>query len=209
MRIESKKPSRATIDLWRQELEDLCRQPDDQSLRPCPGCVMPCTCSGSISCTCACHSGCGHAPASLSSDPVRFPIEPAIVPLVYALASLRVCQPCWSCEGHNDKGGVLHKLPRVWFFSKSVVYPDVLTRFLSLVKTTKKLSVDWQVCSVYWGGNLESTFSLEPKLHPGDRPALAELQADVKKIAANLHWDIKQIAAERADELRQQLAQPA
>ena len=171
--------------------------------------MMPCACSGSINCTCGCHSGCSHAPKGLSSDPAKFPIEPAIVPLVYALTSLRVYQPCWSCEGHYDMTGSLGKLPRVWFFSKSVVYTDVLTQFLSLLKTAKKLTADWQVSSVYWGHDLESTFSLEPRLQVGDPPTLAELQEDVERIAENLHRDIKQIAVERADLLRQQLGQLA
>ena len=37
----------------------------------------------------------------LSSDPERYPIEPGIVPLVFALRGLRVFEPCWSCEGHD------------------------------------------------------------------------------------------------------------
>ncbi|MCZ6862069.1 MAG: hypothetical protein O7I42_17635 [Alphaproteobacteria bacterium] len=43
----------------------------------------------------------------MSSEPEEFPIESAIVPLVYAFHSLRLTPPCWSCEGHYNRSGGL------------------------------------------------------------------------------------------------------
>jgi len=51
----------------------------------------------------------------------NFPIESGIAPLVFELKRLGVFEPCWSCEGHNDPGGNLWKIPRVWFYCDSVV----------------------------------------------------------------------------------------
>ena len=74
-----------------------------------------------------CRRDCAKAPARLSSDPDRFPVEEKIAPLVFELKKLGVFFPCWSCEGHNDPSGKLWKLPRVWFYADSVVHLRLLS----------------------------------------------------------------------------------
>jgi hypothetical protein len=82
-------------------------------VRPCDHCHMPCACSGSIECACSCAPDCLEAPANLSSDPEKFPIEAGILPLVYAFNCLGACAPVWSCEGHIGPAGKVNRLPRV------------------------------------------------------------------------------------------------
>lgn len=185
----------------REDLETLLRQPSDKQARPCPDCRIPCPKCGATNCTCACSPHCPQAPRQLSSDPEAFPIEAGIVPLVYGLSSLRLCPPCWSCEGHLDRSGALHKLPRVWFYCRSVVYPSVIAEYLSNLLVARKIRVPWQVNMVHWGEQLESTFSIEPALDPAKPHLLEQLQQDVRVIAADFHQDIRLLTNSRMRKL--------
>ena len=131
MRIEPPPLDTAFCEAQLRDLEDLVAQPDDRAARPCPGCDLRCQQCGSTSCNCNCRPDCPDARWRLSSEPERFPIEAGVVPLVYAFSALRLMPPCWSCEGHHDKQGQLHRLPSLWFFSRKLAYPGLITALLS------------------------------------------------------------------------------
>lgn len=145
----------------------------------------------------------------MSSDPDQYPVEEGIIPLVYALNTLRVCQPCWSCEGHYGPLGVLRKLPRVWFYSRSLIYPDVLAEYLSELRIKRRLASTWNLCVVHWGESMASAataFSIEPKFTTDDAPKLDALRADVRTIAADLSSNVKHLARRRLAHLRRSAA---
>ncbi len=37
--------------------------------------------------------------------------------------------PFWSCEGHIGPAGKVTRLPRVWFYARSVLYPRLITEY--------------------------------------------------------------------------------
>ncbi len=195
MRIKRLAPDPAACRSRRQALEDLLGQPTDRQVRPCPGCRIRCPCRGSPVCTCGCSSACAHAPRQLSSEPDTFPIEPGILPLVYALSSLRVIFPCWSCEGHFHDSGAFRKLPGVWFFARCLAYPSVIAAHLSDLRIAGKLARPWHVRVVDWGDDVESTFSIEPEASAMDDPGLDRLRRDVHVISADLQTHVKRLAA--------------
>ncbi len=138
-----------------------------------------------------CSRHCPDIPRVLSSDPENHPLESRIAPLVYELKRLEVFDPCWSCEGHNGAEGALWKIPRVWFYCRSVVHLRVLADALKELHLDQRLSVAWRVVLTFSDGdNADTTFSLEPgSLAPGPaapRPPLAALQRDVDTIAGHL-----------------------
>ena len=131
----------------------------------------------------------------MSSDPDRYPIEEKVVPLVYELNCLRVCPPCWSCEGHNDLQGEVSKLPRVWFHSRSIVYPRMIAERLASLKFKKSIKCDWGVTVIPWSGNgLHTTHSIEPCIAPQTSCNLGVLQEDLLTIASSLYEDIHRMA---------------
>jgi len=166
--------------LQKRELEYLLEQPTVEKMKPCPGCDIPCDCSGSKTCTCNCSSDCEEAPARMSSEPDRYPIETGIVPLVYKFYSLRVCTPCWSCEGH-DSG--VKKIPRVWFYSSSLAYPRLILDYINRLKHRKLLMYKWHITLTSPSGDLESAFSLEPNLNYNSNLRLDYLHKDIRTIA--------------------------
>lgn len=124
----------------------------------------------------------------MSSDPERYPIEPKIVPLVYAMHASRVCPPCWSCEGHwaEDRETVI-KLPRVWFYAHSAMYPRLIAEYLDDLTFQKKLVNPWTVRVLSWSSGLSTRFSIEPGMLPGIGVNLTQLQHEAKTIAENLN----------------------
>lgn len=169
-----------------RDLNLLLDQPSTRQARPCPGCSMPCPCSASTTCGCGCAPTCSQAPKSMSSEPERYPIETKIVPLVYEFYTLRVCRPCWSCEGHVDGAGEVIKIPRVWFYSRSLVYPRLITEVLMDLDFKKRLSVPWHICVVNPGDALDTTFSLEPNTKFAAEISLSDLQSDSGIVASEL-----------------------
>lgn len=168
------------------DLRELLSQPSEADLRVCPECTLTCPSCGSTACTCVCSMDCQHIPAQMTSDS-RFPIEPAIAPLVYALSSLRVCEPCWSCEGHADAQGKVIRIPRVWFYCRSLTYPRLMDRYFSHLKLKKRLNYPWHLCVTHSDAdNADAAFSIEPDLTYVERPTLDLLQKDIRPIADGL-----------------------
>ncbi len=155
--------------------------------RPCPGCALPCACSASTTCACGCAPECEQCPARMSSEPDRYPIETNIVPLVYAFYDSHIYDPCWSCEGHLDGAGDhLQKIPRVWFYASSMVFPRLLVEYLDDLRFKKKIRHPWGVRILSWSDTSEARFSIEP-VSPDRRAAtLTELHQDVLIIARSL-----------------------
>lgn len=196
MRIHHLAPNAESCAGCIGDLERLIAQPTAAQRRPCRGCRIRCPCGKSTTCTHACSPACAHAPRMLPSDPEHHPIEPGIVALVFALRSLRVFEPCWSCEGHNGAGGRLGKLPRVWFYCRSLVYPRLLWEYLGELRRRKALAVHWQVCLTFSAvDNADTAFSVEPALGPAEAPPLSALRADAATIAAELADAIRKCAA--------------
>jgi hypothetical protein len=133
-----------------------------------------------------CSRHCPDIPRMLSSDPENLPLESRIAPLVYELKRLEVFQPCWSCEGHNGSDGKLWKIPRVWFYCRSVVHLRVLADALEELHLNDRLSVPWRVVLTFSDDdNADTTFSLEPG-PVASCPPLAALQRDIDTIAEHL-----------------------
>ena len=142
----------------------------------------------------------------LSSDPEHHPVEAGILPLVFALRCLRVYEPCWSCEGHDDAAGGLPRLPRVWFYCRSLVYPRLLSELLADLQRAKALKARWQVRLTFSAlDNADTAFSIEPQLDPLAAPALRVLQADALTIASELENGIKARARYQLAALRRRL----
>ena len=120
----------------------------------------------------------------MSVEPESHPIEPGIAPLVFEFYALRLCPPCWSCEGHADEAGTLARLPRVWFQCRDIVYLGLIAYRLFELRRARALGQPWQVrveLSAADGG--DALFSLEPALRPGDAPTLAGLRHDALVLA--------------------------
>jgi hypothetical protein len=134
-------------------------------------------------CSTRCHRYCTAAPTRLSSEGERGPVEPLVAPLVFEIKKLGVFYPCWSCEGHTDQAGNTLKIPRVWFYSDSVVHIRALTDAVNRLFHAGRLSVRWHVVLTYSDpGNPDTTFSLEPEV----AAPLARLQADLRVMADDL-----------------------
>ena len=178
-----------------QELEDFISQPGPQELRPCPNCEMPCESHFPAQCAVSCDANCVNAPMALSSDPDKHPIEEHVVKIVFELSTLRLMQPCWSCEGHLNGQGELWKLPQVSFYSASSLYPKLLAGYLTRLKNQGQLNYPWQVNMVDYGQTWGPTYQLEPSLNQIDGEVdLNLLQSDLEKISAGLADQLKQEA---------------
>ena len=151
-------------------------------------CTVKCPRCGSMACQCVCSVHCPEAPRALSVDPERYPIEPAILPLVFEMKRLGMFRPCWSCEGHPRPDGTLWKVPRVWFNCDSMVHIRLLADGLNQMTNAGRLVAPWQVVVTHSDSdNPETTFSIEPTLPPGAETSLSALQSDVATIARSLH----------------------
>jgi hypothetical protein len=178
MKIDRRKDGRGRVAQVRQELGEILHGGMDGV----PVCAPDCPKAGPGRCS----RHCPDLPRMLSSDPENHPLESRIAPLVYELKRLEVFDPCWSCEGHNGTDGALWKIPRVWFYCRSVVHLRVLADALKELHLDRRLSVQWRVVLTFSDGdNADTTFSLEPS-PVGPRPPLAALQRDVDTIAQHL-----------------------
>ena len=123
----------------------------------------------------------------MSSEPDRFPIEPGIAPLVFALLLLRLCHPCWSCEGHTDATGALTRMPQVWFAADSVTYPRLILACLHTLHFKKRIASPWRVgLSLAEGDNPQPLFFIAPDVSLEAAPTLDSLRQDIRVIAGNL-----------------------
>lgn len=176
------------------ELEHLLAQPFYKEVRPCPGCNEPCPCSASKSCTCQCSSECAHAPFVMSSDPERYPIERNIVGLVFELNCLRVCPPYWSCEGHQFPNGELLRVPQVWFYSRSMIYPKLIGDYVTNLHIQGKISCPWHICLAYSDDSLETGFKIEPDVVGIKKPDIDVMQSDAEIISRNMYSGLHELA---------------
>ncbi|PHR93271.1 MAG: hypothetical protein COA69_04825 [Robiginitomaculum sp.] len=141
-----------------------------------------------------CSAACGHAPFAMSSEPDRYPIEEKVVSLVYGFNALRICAPYWSCEGHNHANGELFRVPQIWFYSKSMIYPQLIGHYIGALEFEKKITYPWHICLTYANNPLETGFSLEPNMKIISDPQLHIMQKDVAIIADNFATDLKKHA---------------
>jgi hypothetical protein len=154
-----------------------------RKLGPAPEPVCACNCPDYDPAV-GCHRSCHAAPLRLSSDPSA-PVEPLIAPLVFELKRLAVFHPCWSCEGHDNGSGQVWKLPRIWFYSNSVVHIRALAEAVDRLFAAGRVSARWRVVLTYSDpDNPDTAFSLEPE--PDGGRTLSELQADACALAEGI-----------------------
>lgn len=185
MKIDPKRVTKQKSTQERTSLLRILGQPSLEQVRPCPDCELPCASHVSRTCTCSCNTQCELAAQSLSSDPTRYPIESKIMPLVMQISALRVCQPCWSCEGHaNQKGDILN-LPCVWFYVDDMTVLEVFSHFLASASAQQNLACQWHIEVVY--GVTELAFSCTPSawaLPP--EISLRSLHGDIAKLSSSI-----------------------
>lgn len=171
-----------------KDLSMFLEQPSPQQLAPCPGCKQhtPDECS----------SKCTDAPEALSIDPVLYPIERNVIPLVYELMATRLIQTCWSCEGHMNEDNTLWKLPQVCFYTASSVYVKLLCRHLALLNQKKHLTYPWHIALSDFSLKSRVAYSIQPNLNDVTEPHLGLLQKDLNTISEGLHIKLKEYAQE-------------
>ncbi|MEQ9502722.1 MAG: hypothetical protein RIT81_37980 [Deltaproteobacteria bacterium] len=156
---------------------------------------MTCACEArSQTCACGCSATCPEAPRRLSSDPERYPVEPHIVSLVYALAATEGLQPCWSCEGHRSTGGALLRGPQVWFYANDALLPALVAQRVAELAT--KLTARWHVVLNPFSPEPTSpTYVLEAQVD--ETSHLEDAQRDAAVIADGFSDALRQLASRR------------
>lgn len=205
MQIFYQAPDRRYLEILIRDLREVLAQPDG---RACADCRLACSRCTPQSCSCACRLNCPDLASRLSSDPERFPIEPGILPLVHALSELPLLSSCWSCEGHRDAEGALHRLPSVWFSSQSLVHPRLMAELFTQLKAKGILQHNWQVAAVDSGSALDCVFSIEPRLD-GEDASLEVLHADIKALSRGLKNSLHSLALRHIARLDAELAAAA
>ena len=196
MRLQQQHPDPLGDQARLRDLEFLLEQPSLKELRPCEGCDVPCPCSASLTCTCACAPNCSHSSAKMSSEAGRYPIEEKIKHLVFQFNCLRLCQPYWSCEGHLASDGSIFRIPQVWFYTRSLVYPRLIGDLLTQLQFEKKIVNPWHVCVSFSGDSLDTGFSIEPDMKVISNPSLPQFQADALAISESLVSGMRKLAGE-------------
>ncbi len=203
MKINQPKIDHQQLSQRLLEVEDLIEAMQSKGQRPCPGCTRPCPCSGSTDCDCECSYSCTQAASQLSSEKERYPIEQKVLPLVFTLRAMNVCEPCWSCQGHLDKNQQIEKIPQVWFYTGSLSLIRLLDESLGIFKAKKLLKYTWQVTASYTSRDcVINAFSLKPDLNSEklkinkekadkqDLIRLQWLQQDLKTLAEHIESDL-------------------
>jgi hypothetical protein len=129
-------------------------------------------------------------------NPVRYPIESKVVPLVFELTASRLMQTCWSCEGHMDKQNRLWKVPQVSFYADSPIYPKLVLIHLTRLYQARQLGYRWHVVLSDFTQTLSLTYSIQPDLNQEESPRLGLLQQDLQVISNDMHSQLKLIARE-------------
>lgn len=137
---------------------------------------------------------CPTAVNMLSSDPT-YPLEPAVVPLVYALSCLRLVEPCWSCEGHLGPNQTLHKQPGVWFYAGSNWYPELISSHLQRLLHKRRLNHPWRVSICPMVKLNQTVFEIAPAVTDGHLP---HLHRDMRTIGETLVHGVRDLSRERA-----------
>jgi len=186
----------------KQQLISLIEQPSDTTVRPCPGCRFVNLKEQLTTSAKYCSFRCPAAANEMSSDPDKYPIEGAVVPIVYALYTLRLMMPCWSCEGHLDGMGNIGKHPKVWFYTTADFCPKLLAQYLSSLKAKKKIENEWGIRILPFSQSmLTTTYSLEPLKPKDSAEHLKSYQEDLYSIAVNLRKNILFIAKGYVDKI--------
>ena len=95
-------------------------------------------------------------------------------------------------RGPYRSAGKVNRLPRVWFYARSVLYPRLITEYAAKLHMQKLTRHPWHVIVTHSDTtNLDTAFSLEPNIRLEAEPALASLCADIGAIAENLVTGIK------------------
>jgi len=172
----------------RESLQRFIDHPEPAVIAPCPGCSkhVPRDCSPK----------CDEAPQALSIDPVRYPLEPKVIPLVYEVMASAGLKSCWSCEGHMNNEGELWKVPQVCFYSDTAIYPQLVLMHLLDLFQAKKLNFNWHVVLSEFNRSLDITYSIQPNLNHVSEPHLGALQHDLGVISDDMHVKVKAIARE-------------
>ncbi|MCH8111808.1 MAG: hypothetical protein IH905_07620 [Proteobacteria bacterium] len=187
MRIATPSEDAKFLQARRVELGELLGEPLPNEVRPCPGCELPCPSTGSVTCASHCDRNCPHAPREMSSEPDEFPVEPGIVPLVFALYSLRQVEPCWSCEGHVKDDGTFRRLPQAWFYCRSQVLPRIIADAVSQLRLQGVTQATWIVNVTYAAEeSLDPVFAIRPDLSLSEPYDLRTLRRDVEGLADGL-----------------------
>jgi len=215
MKIDRPTPEIAQIESHIEQLNDLIFKLENKENRPCPDCVRPCGCSNSKSCRCECSQNCPYAADQLSSEAGRYPIEPGVLPLVYTMSDMQICQPCWSCEGHNSEQvnpeaqsniPELRRIPQVWFYSDSVILLRLLDLCLSRFKTKRWLKYDWHITTSFSDIDcVDCAFALKPDLNQVASPNLKLLQEDLITIAEKIPSHLLHASTEHLKQLQKHL----
>lgn len=186
------------LDYCINTLESIIKYPSTQEKRPCHTCTAPCECSNSTTCGCQCSWECPYLMTELSSDPVKYPIEQGIIPLVFALNSTGFSQSFWSCEGHEDNEKKLYRLPRVQFYSSSLIFPSLLIELLNNLYFKKIISSKWKLLAQGLDDvSLNAKFEISPDVELQSTNLLTQLRDDIKKIAGRLYSELKSNANRR------------
>ncbi len=152
-----------------------------------PHCNAACPVCGGTDCRCMCNRKCEEMPAAISSDGAKYPVEPAIAPLVFELTRLGCFEPCWSCEGHTDKQGGLWKLPQLWFYADSMTSIRVLSDVLSELQQTGVTKFVWEITLTHSTSETPTpTFSLHPAGVATSSLALPEMQSDLRAMSESI-----------------------
>lgn len=193
MQITPPKESDEYVAAIREALELLIAQPTPAEAPPCQNCVkhVPVSCSPK----------CPEAQASLSSDPINFPLEEKVVSLSFELASTRLIETCWSCEGHFGHDGKLWKLPQVTFYAHSPVYPQLMLRHIQGLANSKRMAYEWKIVLSDFGQSWNFSYNIEPNLNGVTEPRLGALQQDLQLIAENLCESLKGLARKMLEEI--------
>lgn len=170
----------------RRDLMAIITLPETIEDRPCPNCDSPAVRD--------CSSACPSASRALSGDPENHPLESKVVPIAFEMATSRVFQTCWSCEGHVDQDGHLWKFPQVSFYVSAPVYAQLLLKYVNGLMNDGKLSYSWSVLVSDYGPLNGVTYTLQPNLHLQVDVHLGKLQHDLLTVSQNLAANLKILA---------------
>ncbi len=183
------------------ELATLLKQPSDKKERPCPGCRLTFPGCPSIYSTAHCSYQCEEAHKQMSSDPIKYPIEPNIVPIVYCIYTLRLLMPCWSCEGHENNNNEVIRFPKIWFYSTSPFYAKLISQAVSSFISKRMIRYEWLVKILPYSQSMFTlTYSLEPEIDLETDYNLELLQKDIRIIADNLRKEMFRLAEKYIEE---------
>jgi hypothetical protein len=195
MRVARPRPSIRVSRGRRSDLLRVLEAPAQWAERPCPGCSLPCPSPHHHdACSCGCSVSCEQAPERLSIDPIHFPIEPRIVPVVYEMSASGLAQPCWSCEGHIDAEGQLYRWPGVWFYANSTTYVNLVRTTLNNLHATLRLARAWHIKRCAWQPDSAAVMYELGASRDGPAPPLHELQHDLGVVGSALDADVRERA---------------